>query len=72
MEKFLNIIHKILANKLGKFLFMFTNLVALIFLTFYMFAHVQIVFGLIALFCSASVILLLIDRIKKIKEENKE
>ena len=72
MEKLLNIINKVLASKIGTFLFKFTNLVALIFLTFYMFAHVQIVFGIIALFCTVSNILLLIDRIKKKKEQKEQ
>ena len=72
MEKFLNIVNKVLATKIGTFLFKFINLIALIFLTIYLFVHVQIVFGLLTLFCTVSTILLLIDRIKKYKKDKPE
>jgi hypothetical protein len=70
MNKIREIINKILSTKVGKFLFEFTNMVALIFLTIYMFAHVEIVFGIIALFCAFSNALVLVDKYF-IKNKNK-
>lgn len=68
MEKIREIIAKILATKIGKFMFEFTNMIALIFLMIYMFGHVEIVFGVIALFCAFSNALILIDKYFKKKE----
>lgn len=65
MSRIREIIAMILANKLGKFVFEFINVLALVFLTIYMFAHVKILFGSIVLFCTFSNILILVDKYKK-------
>lgn len=68
MNKIREIIAKVLASKIGKFIFEFINVVALVFLTIYMFAHVKILFGIVVLFCTFSNILILINKYKKKRE----
>ena len=62
MNKIREIIAKVLASKIGKFIFEFINVVALVF------AHVKILFGIVVLFCTFSNILILIDKYKKKRE----
>nr|DAT90369.1 MAG TPA: hypothetical protein [Caudoviricetes sp.] len=68
MNKLIGLINRILSTKVGKFLFEVVNIIALLFLTIYMFGHVKILLGAISLFCFASNVLILIDKYKKKKE----